>query len=125
MGSRTSLKRNATSPHSSGKSRPIDVKTEAAALGEMLTKSLPPSRLDPLEQIAAKATKAGDVDARGWLTSMAYSATRAGVVICDSLDAAAQILTREGDGGSPVPAKDRVKEGLHARAQGAELRARA
>jgi tetratricopeptide (TPR) repeat protein len=98
---------SATQP---GAAIPTDVKSEAAALGEMLSKFLPPSRLDQLKQIAAKATKSGDIDARAWLTSMAYATTRAGFIICDNLDAAAQILTREGDDGSPVPAKDRVKD---------------
>lgn len=93
-----------------GATIPTDVKTEATALGEMLTKFLQPSRLDQLKQIAAKATKSGDVDARAWLTAMAFTTTRSGFILCDNLDAAAQILTREGDDGSPVPAKDRVRD---------------
>lgn len=89
---------------------PLDCKSEAAAYAELMQKFLQASRLDQVRQIAAKAVRSGDVDARPWLTAMAFSTTRAGFVLCDSIDAAAQILTREGDEGSPVPAKERVRD---------------
>lgn len=89
---------------------PLDCKSEAAAYGEMMGKFLQPSRLDQLRQIAAKAVRSGDVDARPWLIGVAYATTRAGFILCDSLETAAQILTREGDEGSAVSAKDRVRD---------------
>jgi len=89
---------------------PTDCKSEAAAYAELMQKFLQASRLDQLKQIAGKVLKGGDVDLRPWSSAMAYSMTRAGFVLCDSIDVAAQILTREGDEGSAVPAKERVRD---------------
>ena len=47
---------------------------------------------------------------RAWLQGVAYTTTRAGFVLCDSLDVAAALLTREGDEGSPISAKDRIND---------------
>lgn len=89
---------------------PTDVKTEAAKYAELMTKFLQASRLDQLKIICTKVLKQGEIDARPWLQGVAYTTTRAGFVLCDNLDIAAGLLTREGDEGSPISAKDRVKD---------------
>lgn len=89
---------------------PTDCKSEAAAYAELMQKFLQASRLDQVRQIAGKIVRSGDVDARPWFTAMAYTSARAGFVICDNLEVAAAILTREGDDGNPVSAKDRVRD---------------
>lgn len=89
---------------------PLDCKTEATAYADEFRKFLQASRLEQLKLLTNKIAKAGDVDARAWQSGVAYTVTRAGFVLSDSLEVAAQILTREGDKGSPVPAKDRIRD---------------
>jgi hypothetical protein len=89
---------------------PTDCKSEAAAYAEVMQKFLQASRLDQVRQIAGKIVRSGDVDARPWFSAMAYTTARAGFVVCDNLEVAAAILTREGDDGNPVSAKDRVRD---------------
>ncbi len=89
---------------------PTDCKSEAAAYAELMQKFLQGSRMDQLRQIAAKAVRSGDVDTRPWLTSITNTASRAGFILCDSIEVAGQVITREGDDGSPVPAKERVRD---------------
>jgi tetratricopeptide (TPR) repeat protein len=89
---------------------PTDVKTEAAKYAELFAKFVQGAKLDQLKTLATKVVKPGDVDTRAWLQGVAYTSTRAGFVLCDNLDVAAQLLTREGDEGSPVSAKDRIRD---------------
>ncbi len=89
---------------------PGDVKTEAGKYAELITKFLQASRLDQLKVLCGKLVKQGDVDAKVWLQGVGFTTTRAGFVLCDSLEVAAGLVTREGDEGSPVSAKDRVKD---------------
>ncbi|HET6582123.1 MAG TPA: hypothetical protein VFG69_01725, partial [Nannocystaceae bacterium] len=89
---------------------PSDCRSEALRYGELLGKFLQASRLEQLKLLAAKVVQAGDVDTRGWVQGVAYTITRAGFVICDNLETAAQILTREGEDGTPVPAKERIRD---------------
>ncbi|MBX7078653.1 MAG: protein kinase [Nannocystaceae bacterium] len=89
---------------------PLDCKSQAAAYGDAFVKFLQASRLETLKALTAKLAKSGDVDARAWLAGVAYTVTRAGFALSDSIDVAAQILTREGDEGSPIPAKERIRD---------------
>ncbi|MBC8073331.1 MAG: hypothetical protein IAG13_33735, partial [Deltaproteobacteria bacterium] len=89
---------------------PTDVKTEAGRYAELFVKFVQGAKLDQLKALATKVVKPGDVDTRAWLQGIAHTSTRAGFVLCDSLDVAAQLLTREGDEGSTVTAKERIRD---------------
>jgi hypothetical protein len=89
---------------------PDDCRTEARKYGEVLEKFMQASRLDQLRVIAGKLVQSGDIDARGWLQGVNFTITRAGFVLSDNLELAAQILTREGDDGTPIPVKERVRD---------------
>ena len=89
---------------------PSDAESAVAAHASAIGRYLPPSRLEQLKSIAQRVRDHGDVDCRGWVQGLAYTATRAGFVLCDSLEVAAQILTREGDDGSPITAKERIRD---------------
>jgi tetratricopeptide (TPR) repeat protein len=88
---------------------PPDVETAAAGYAAAIQRYMQPSRLEQLKILAQRARE-HEVDCRAWVQGSAYTATRAGFLLCDSLEVAAQILTREGDEGSPIPAKDRIRD---------------
>jgi tetratricopeptide (TPR) repeat protein len=88
---------------------PMDVESAAAGYAAAIERYMQPSRLEQLKSLAQRVHE-HEIDCRAWVQGVTYTATRAGFVLCDSLDVAAQILTREGDDGSPIAAKDRVRD---------------
>lgn len=89
---------------------PADCASPAGRYADGITRMLSASRRDQLAGVAAKVVKAGDVDTRTWLTAVTHTVTRAGFVMCGDLEVVAAQLTREGDDGSVLPAKDRVRD---------------
>ena len=54
--------------------------------------------------------ESGSLDTGAWLEGVAYTVTRAGFLLSDSLETAARIMGTEGDEGVSIPAKDRIKD---------------
>jgi DNA-binding SARP family transcriptional activator len=89
---------------------PEDSRSASAAYAETFAPYLQPARLEQLRSLAAAVTSNGEVDTRAWARGVIFTTTRAGFISCDSLDVAAQILTREGDEGSLISAKERIAD---------------
>ena len=51
-----------------------------------------------------------EVDIPGWIAASDLTASRAALVLCGDIVAAAQVLAMEPSGQSPLPAQDRIKE---------------
>lgn len=88
---------------------PEDVRDAAKTYAGELKTHLPPARLEQLQSLAGGVIKSG-FDAKAFAEGAAYTTTRAGFVLCDSIETAAAMLTREGDEGSSVSAKDRIAD---------------
>lgn len=89
---------------------PDDVVSAAKAHAEQIQAYIQPSRLEQLQALSESIIQSDEVDAKGWLRGVVFTTTRAGFVLCDSIDTAAAMLTREGDEGSSVSAKDRIAD---------------
>jgi tetratricopeptide (TPR) repeat protein len=89
---------------------PDDVVANADAYAKLLQPFMQAARLDQLGALADALTTGREFDGRKWLQGVALTANRAGFVLADSLEAAAQALTREGDDGTQLPAKDRIAD---------------
>jgi len=89
---------------------PSDVQSEAGRLGEIFKTYLSPSKMDQIGKVAGKVLAKGDIDTKQWLEAAGHTVTRAGFVLCDDLQAAAKVLTNEGDAGVAVSAKDRIRD---------------
>lgn len=94
----------------SGATLPGDVANEARRYAEMYKKYLQPAVLEQLGTIGGKLVAKGEVDMRKWVQGATYTVTRAGFILCDSLDVAAKIITQEGDAGQAVPYKERIRD---------------
>ncbi|MEM6290687.1 MAG: SIR2 family protein [Myxococcota bacterium] len=93
-----------------GAELPEDVRDGAKAYATELTPHLQPARIDQLKTLGASLAKGGSFDAKAFSEGVAYTTTRAAFVLCDSIETAAAMLTREGDEGSSVTAKDRIAD---------------
>jgi hypothetical protein len=89
---------------------PTDARSAAEAYAKQMKPYLQAARLDQLRALLEPFLSGIEPDLRAWSQGVAYTTTRAGLVLNDSLETAAQILTREGDEGSPIAAKDRVAD---------------
>ena len=69
-----------------------------------------PAQVDQLGALCRKVLEKGDPDVKGWAQGVAYTSSRAGFVLCDSIDSAARVLTQQGDEGMLVPFKDRIRD---------------
>lgn len=96
--------------HLAGLEIPPDSATEAERLTKHLKRFMSPSQVDQLGVHARKVLDKGEPDLKGWVQGVAYTASRAGFVLCDSIDAAARVLTQQGDEGMAVPFKDRIRD---------------
>lgn len=96
--------------HLAGIEIPPDSATEAERLTKHLKRFMSPSQVDQLGVHARKVLDKGEPDVKGWVQGVAYTASRAGFVLCDSIDAAARVLTQQGDEGMAVPFKDRIRD---------------
>lgn len=96
--------------HLAGIEIPPDSATEAERLTKHLKRFMSPSQVDQLGVHARKVLDKGEPDLKGWVQGVAYTASRAGFVLCDSIDAAARVLTQQGDEGMAVPFKDRIRD---------------
>ena len=88
---------------------PEDLRSAAQAYATELGARLPPARIEQL-QTAGASRVAASFDAKAYAEGVAYTSTRAGFVLCDSIETAAAMLTREGDENSGVSAKDRIAD---------------
>jgi hypothetical protein len=92
----------------------VDLPPDAGAAAEKYAELMQPymqaARLDQLRALADAVVSGRDFDTRKWLQGVALTANRAGFVLADSLETAAQSLTREGDDGSHVPLKERIAD---------------
>jgi len=88
---------------------PEDVRDAAKTYATELADHLAPARLEQLQSLA-DGVLSGGFDAKAFSEGAAYTTTRAGFVLCDSIETAAAMLTREGDEGSSVTTKDRIAD---------------
>lgn len=89
---------------------PPDVATEAERLGKHLRRFMSPSQVDQLGTFGRKVLEKGEPEVKAWVQGVAYTASRAGFVLCDSIESAARVLTQQGDEGMAVPFKDRIRD---------------
>jgi hypothetical protein len=89
---------------------PPDAAKSAEAYAKVMQPYMTGARLDQLRTVVEGLTKGKEFDTKRWLQGVALTANRAGFVLADSIEAAAQSLSREGDDGSHVPAKDRIAD---------------
>jgi len=89
---------------------PPDSATEAERLTKHLKRFMSPSQVDQLGVLARKVLDKGEPEVKPWVQGVAYTASRAGFVLCDSIEAAARVLTQQGDEGMAVPFKDRIRD---------------
>ncbi len=89
---------------------PPDSATESARLAKHLKRFMTPAQVDQLGALSRKVLDKGEPDVKGWAQGVAYTASRAGFVLCDSIDSAARVLTQQGDEGMLVPFKDRIRD---------------
>lgn len=89
---------------------PPDSGAEAERLAKHLGKFLTPAQIDQIGVLARKVVDKGDPDMKGWAKGVAYTTSRAGFLMCDSIDNAARVLTQQGDEGMAVPFKDRIRD---------------
>lgn len=94
----------------SGLELPPDSAAEAERLASHLEKFMTPAQVDQLGGLARKVLERGELDVKGWTQGVAFTASRAGFVLCDSIEAAARVLTQQGDEGMAVPFKDRIRD---------------
>ena len=62
------------------------------------------------ESLIKQLLDAEDIDTKRWLQGAAFTVTRAGFILSDSLETAARIVTQEGDASIAVPYKDRLRD---------------
>jgi hypothetical protein len=86
---------------------PEDVRDGAKAYASELRTHLPPARREQVQSLSAGLSS---FDAKAFAEGVAYTSTRAGFILGDSLETAAAMLTREGDEGSGVSAKERIAD---------------
>lgn len=89
---------------------PPDSATEAERLSKHLKRFMTPAQIDQLGALSRKVLDRGEPDVKGWAQGVAYTSSRAGFVLCDSIDSAARVLTQQGDEGMVVPFKDRIRD---------------
>jgi tetratricopeptide (TPR) repeat protein len=89
---------------------PPDSTTEAERLAKHLRRFMSPAQVDQLGALARKVLDKGEPEVKAWVQGVAYTASRAGFVLCDSIEAAARVLTQQGDEGMAVPFKDRIRD---------------
>lgn len=94
----------------SGIEVPPDSGHEAGRLAKHLKRFMTPAQIDQLGALSRKVLERGEPDVKGWAQGVAYTASRAGFVLCDSIDSAARVLTQQGDEGMLVPFKDRIRD---------------
>ncbi|MCA9712773.1 MAG: hypothetical protein KDK70_43490, partial [Myxococcales bacterium] len=94
----------------SGIEIPPDSGHEAGRLAKHLRRFMTPAQVDQLGALSRKVLDKGEPDVKGWAQGVAYTASRAGFVLCDSIDSAARVLTQQGDEGMLVPFKDRIRD---------------
>jgi tetratricopeptide (TPR) repeat protein len=93
-----------------GAKLPTDVESDAAKYAELFRTYLQPAMIDQLGVICGKLVAKGDIDTKRWLQGAAFTVTRAGFILSDSLETAARIVTQEGDASIAVPYKDRLRD---------------
>lgn len=89
---------------------PPDSTTEAERLRKHLKRFMTPAQVDQLGGLARKVLERGEPDVKAWTQGVAYTASRAGFVLCDSIETSARVLTQQGDEGMAVPFKDRIRD---------------
>ncbi|MCX4241155.1 hypothetical protein [Paraliomyxa miuraensis] len=94
----------------SGLELPPDSAAEAERLAKHLKRFMTPAQVDQLGGLARKVLERGEPDLKSWTQGVAYTASRTGFVLCDSIEAAARVLTQQGDEGMAVPFKDRIRD---------------
>ncbi len=88
---------------------PQDVRDAAKTYAAELKTHLAPARLEQIQSLGSGLIADG-FDAKAFADGVAYTTTRAGFVLCDSIETSAAMLTREGDDGSSVSAKERIAD---------------
>ncbi|MBV1862682.1 MAG: hypothetical protein KUG77_29945, partial [Nannocystaceae bacterium] len=88
---------------------PEDVRDAGKTYAAELTTHLAPARLEQIQSLCGGLLADG-FDAKAFAEGVAYTTTRAGFVLCDSIETSAAMLTREGDDGSSVSAKERIAD---------------
>lgn len=90
---------------------PEDVFDAAEAYANVFASYLQPARAEQLKILCKPLVESDtEPDIRGWLQGAAFTSNRAAFVLCDSLEVAAQLLTREGDDGSAISAKEKIRD---------------
>jgi tetratricopeptide (TPR) repeat protein len=89
---------------------PADCQDAARRYGQEIQRYLPPARLDQLKTLVTRLIEGGSADTRAWVQGVDYTVTRLGFVLSDDLETSVRIVTQEGDEGSLVPARDRMKD---------------
>ncbi len=88
---------------------PQDVLEAAKTYAAELKTHLAPARLEQIQSLGGGLLSEG-FDAKAFAEGVAFTTTRAGFVLCDSIETSAAMLTREGDEGSSVSAKERIAD---------------
>ncbi len=88
---------------------PADLGAQVTAFEEAIGRYLPPSRKDAFESVVRRILDAGRVDAKAYLRGVSLAASRAGLLLCDSLETAGRVVTQEADD-TLVPVKDRIRD---------------
>ncbi len=89
---------------------PDDATSAASTYAKLLEPYMQAAKLDQLRALAESLVGGREFDTKKWLQGVALTSSRAGFVLSDSIEAAAQALTREGDDGSQIPVKDRIAD---------------
>ncbi len=93
-----------------GAELPEDVREGAKTYADEMLGHLAPARVEQLKLLSAPLLEGEAFDAKAFVEGVAYTTTRAGFVLCDSIETAAALMTREGDEGSSVSAKERIAD---------------
>jgi hypothetical protein len=88
-----------------------DVEKQVAPVVQILRKELAPLQLEQLGKVVKgfKESKAS-VDMKKWVSSVELTACRAGLVVCNDLEAALRVLGAEPPGLSDLAPREKIKE---------------
>jgi tetratricopeptide (TPR) repeat protein len=89
---------------------PEDTKSAAESYAQQIKPYLQAARLDHLRSLVEPYLEGAEPDLRAWAQGVAHTTTRAGFVLCDNLEVAAQIVTSEGSEGIAASAKERIAD---------------
>jgi len=83
---------------------------QAHGYAQEIERYLAPARLEQLRLLVLRVIEEGGADTRTWAVGVEHTVTRAGFVLCDSLEVSARVLTQEPDEPGNLTQKDRVKD---------------